>query len=207
MNNRKKRIFIAITGASGTIFAEQLISKLLFQVDRIYLSLSNAGRAVAHHELKKPNNDTAFSLLRLLQGEMTVHEKQIIRIFNQDDLFAPIASGSSVPTHMVVVPCSMGTLARIRSGLSSNLIERAADVVLKQKKELLICPRETPLNTIHLENMLALSRLGVRIIPITVAFYQHPKSMQELLDFMTGRILEMLGLEHQLYKQWNKRLV
>lgn len=207
MNNQKKRIFIAITGASGTIFAEQLISKLLFQVDRIYLSLSSAGHAVAHHELRKPNNDTVFSLLRLLQGEMTVHEKQIIRIFNQDDLFAPIASGSSVPTHMVVVPCSMGTLARIRSGLSSNLIERAADVVLKQKKELLICPRETPLNTIHLENMLALSRLGVRIIPITVAFYQHPKNMQELLDFMTGRILEMLGLEHQLYKQWNKRLV
>ena len=204
MKDKPKRIFIAITGASGTIFAEQLISELLKKGHKLYISISTAGRAVACHELEKKET-SEFSFLRLLQNKLTTHEKKRITLFKENDLFAPIASGSSAPTHMIIVPCSMGTLARIRSGLSSNLIERAADVVLKQNKPLLICPRETPLNTIHLENMLDLSRMGVKIIPITVAFYQFPKNIDDLIFFMIGRILEMLDETHHLYEPWNSK--
>ena len=131
-----RRILIGLTGASGSIYAERLVEILLPVVPRIYLVATDAAREVARHELKKKVE--GFSLLRALEGEFTDTERNVIRMFRQDDLFAPVASGSSVPTNMVILPCSMGTLGRVAQGFSGNLLERSADVVLKQKKQLII---------------------------------------------------------------------
>lgn len=199
----EKRIFVAVTGASGTIYAERLIQCLRGKVGRVYLCATDAGIKVAAHELP---GSAEGSLRRILAGEVPVSDRDLFRVFRQDDLFAPIASGSSAPTHMVVVPCSMGTLARIATGISSNLIERAADVCLKQKVPLTLVPRESPLSTIHLRNMLTLSEMGVHIVPPMPAFYQKPQSVEDMVDFVVGRVLEALGVEHSLYPPWNSRM-
>jgi 4-hydroxy-3-polyprenylbenzoate decarboxylase len=199
------RVMVAVTGASGSIYAERLIAELLPQVARVYLVASTMGKKVADLELSaKPEG---FSLRQALAGKLSAEEKAIIRVFNNEDFFAPIASGSSAASHMVVVPCSMGTLARINAGLSLNLLERSADVMLKQKSPLIICPRETPLNTIHLRNMLQLAEMGATILPPMPGFYQQPKSLEDMVNFVVGRILEVLGLPHSLYTPWNSRLV
>jgi 4-hydroxy-3-polyprenylbenzoate decarboxylase len=198
------RILVAVTGASGAIYAERLIDVLRKKVPRIYLLATASGLQVIRHELK-PQQE-GFSLVRTLSGELSTEDKQVIRLCRSDDLFSPVASGSSVPTAMVVLPCSMGTLGRIHAGVSSNLLERAADVVLKQKKSLILCPRETPLNTIHLRNMLGLAEMGAHIVPAMPAFYQAPREISDLVDFMVGRVLEALELPHDLYPAWNARL-
>jgi 4-hydroxy-3-polyprenylbenzoate decarboxylase len=200
-----RRIAVALTGASGSIYAERLLAFLSSHVERVYLVATDSGVAVAQHELVRAGSD-GFSLLSALKGEMTDAQKQVVRVFQNNDLFAPIASGSSAPTDMVIVPASMGTVARIASGISSNLVDRAADVVLKEKKRLIVVPRETPLNTIHLENLLKLSQLGAHIIPAMPAFYQKPKSLDDAIDFVVGRVVDALGLDHELYKRWNSRM-
>ncbi len=124
--------------------------------------------------------------------------------YGETDMFAPIASGSSAPDAMVVVPCSMGTTGRLAAGLSSNLVERAADVILKERRELLLVPRETPFNTIHLENLLLLARAGARIIPAMPAFYHRPKSVEDLVDYMVGKILDSLKIPHKLFQRWGE---
>lgn len=201
-NLAEKRIFVAVTGASGSIYAERLLACLRGKVERVYLCASDSGKKVAAHELAATTN----GLRSLLDGEVSASDRVLFRIFQSDDLFAPIASGSSAPTHMIVVPCSMGTLARIAAGISSNLIERAADVCLKQKVPLILAPRETPLSSIHLRNMLTLSEMGVQMIPPVPAFYQKPKSIEDMVDFVVGRLLEAAGIEHQLYPPWNSRM-
>lgn len=198
----KKRVLVAISGASGSIYAERLIDVIYSKVDRIYLILTDSGEQVVQYELTKKND--GFSLPYYLKNP-TNYPK--IRRFGQKDLFAPIASGTSAPTHMVIVPCSMGTLARISQGFSGNLLERSADVMIKEHKPLILVPRETPLSTLHLRNMLALSEIGAHIIPAMPGFYLHPKSISDLVDFMVGRIVERLGIKHQLYKPWNSRMV
>ncbi|MFK7825707.1 MAG: UbiX family flavin prenyltransferase [Oligoflexales bacterium] len=200
----EKRIVVGITGASGAIYANRLIEELLARVTRVYCIATDAGRQVSDFELN--DSECSFNLKKAIAGEVEAEHRQTLRIFNNDDLFSPIASGSSAPSHMVILPCSMGSLARISNGMSSNLLERAADVALKQKIPLIICPRETPLNTIHLQNMLSLSQMGVQIVPMMPAFYQKPKTIRDLIDFMVGRILELLGLEHKLYVPWNLRM-
>jgi 4-hydroxy-3-polyprenylbenzoate decarboxylase len=202
-----KRVAVAVTGASGSVYAEALIQFLLEQIDRVYLIVTESGRAVIEHEVSRKTEPDRFCLRRALTGEWTENERLKLRSFQCNDLFAPIASGSSCPTDMVVVPCSMGTMARIANGTSSNLLERAADVVLKERRNLVICPRETPLNAIHLENMLKLARLGVQIVPAMPAFYQKPKTIEDMVSFVVGRLVECLGLDHQLYRKWNNRLV
>jgi 4-hydroxy-3-polyprenylbenzoate decarboxylase len=117
-------------------------------------------------------------------------------------MFAPPASGSAAPTAMVVMPCSMGMAGRLASGTSDDLIERAADVTLKEGRPLLLVPRETPLSTIHLENLLRLARAGARIVPAMPAFYQQPQSMADLVDFVVGKVLDGLGMKHELYRRW-----
>lgn len=200
----ERRIMIGVTGASGAIYAERLVDVLKSKVERIYLVFTDAAEKVVRHELK-PRTD-GFSLARAAQGELAEADRKTIRLLRNDDLFAPVASGSSAPTSMVVLPCSMGTLARIAQGISGNLLERSADVCLKQKRPLVICPRETPLSAIHLRNMLSLSELGVHMVPAMPAFYQHPKSVEDMVDFVVGRVLEVLDLPHELYPAWNARM-
>jgi flavin prenyltransferase len=202
---KDRKILIAITGASGSIYAQRMTEFLLTtDVGRIYLIASDAGKQVVDFELKKSNDPG--SLKRILNGELLDSEKDKIRIFKSNDLFAPVASGSSVPDTMVILPCSMGTVSRVAAGMSSNLLERSADVILKQKKHLVICPRETPLSQIHLRNMLTLSELGVDIVPPMPAFYQKPKTIDDMVDFVVGRVCEMINLSHEFYEPWNKRM-
>ncbi len=198
------RILVGVTGASGSIYAERLIEVLRGLVPRIYLVATDAGAQVVRHELL-PRSD-GFSLVRALAGDLDEGDRSIIRVVRNDDLFAPVASGSSAPTAMVVMPCSMGSMARINQGISSNLLERAADVCLKQGRKLVICPRETPLSVVHLRNMLSLAEMGVHVVPAMPAFYQGPRTIGDMVDFVVGRVLEVLGLEHELYPPWNARM-
>ena len=200
----ESRILVGVTGASGSIYANRLLECLYPIVDRIYVVATSAGKSVIAHELA-PKDELLLS--RVIAGKTTADERAKIRLFDESDLFAPVASGSSAPTAMVVVPCSMGSLSRIANGSSTNLLERSADVVLKQKRTLLICPREMPLNLIHLKNMTSLMEAGSQILPLMPAFYNHPKSIEDLVDFCVGRILEQLGFSHELYKAWNPRMV
>jgi 4-hydroxy-3-polyprenylbenzoate decarboxylase len=199
---RLNRVLVGVTGASGSIYADRLLQILVDQVERVYLVSTDSGAKVAAHELTKKS-----LLLRALTGQLNSTEKETIRVFKNEDLFAPCASGTSAPDAMVITPCSMGSLARVASGISSNLLERSADVVLKQRRKLLICPRETPLSLIHLRNMTAVCEAGAEIIPLMPGFYQHPKSIEEIVDFCVGKILEQLGLSHNLYKPWNARMM
>ena len=128
-----------------------------------------------------------------------------LNFYAEDELCSPIASGSSAPDAMIVAPCSMGTLSRISNGNSGNLLERSADVMLKEGRPLVLVPRETPLNAIHLEHMLALARLGVRIVPAMPAFYQHPESLDDLVNFVVGKVLDSIGVEHSLFRRWGNQ--
>ena len=196
------RVSIGITGASGSVYADRLVEVLLKEdaVERIYLMFTEAGTQVCQHELKKSNS----VLLKIMKGEKAENFSKL-KIFANKNLFAPIASGSSAANKMVVVPCSMGTLSRIANGNSGNLVERSADVMLKQKRQLVLVPRETPLNSIHLGNMLKLSQNQVVILPPVPGFYQEPKSIEDLVDFVVGKILDSLEIEHKLCSRWNEK--
>ena len=141
-----------------------------------------------------------------MDQKLDSNELKLIRAFKEDNLFAPIASGTSCPDILAVVPCSMGTMSRIANGNSANLIERAADVVLKQRKRLIIVPRETPLHGIHIENMLKLSQNQAVIVPPAPGFYQNPKTIEDLVDFVVGKILDSMDIEHNIYPRWNSSL-
>jgi 4-hydroxy-3-polyprenylbenzoate decarboxylase len=127
---------------------------------------------------------------------------QQITVFGKEQWFSPVASGSAAPKKMIVCPCSTGTLAAISQGMSDNLIERAADVVIKERGQLILVPRETPFSTIHLQNMLSLSQMGVTIMPAAPGFYHKPESINDLIDFMVGRMLDHLGIEQKIMPRW-----
>lgn len=208
----ERRILVGITGASGACYAEMLINVLLqMGAPRLYLTATESGQRVVEHELSVGNpspNLEGFSLRAFLQEKAAnLRHREVIRVFRNDDLFAPIASGSSAPTDMVIVPCSMGTLGRVAHGISGNLLERAADVVLKQRRRLVMVPRETPLHSIHLQNMLTLSQAGAILVPPMPGYYQKPETIEDLNRFVVGKILEVLDLPHSLYQKWNARML
>ena len=204
MSRPEQRIVVGITGASGSVYAERLVEELLARdIPRIYVLATEAGKQVVNYELK-PRRE-GFSLIAALAGELQESFRDRVRVLRNDDFFSPIASGSSAATGMVVAPCSMGTLARVAGGMSTNLMERAADVMLKEKRPLIFCPRETPLSRIHLENMLRLTELGATMIPPMPAFYNHPKTLDDTIDFVVGRLLDALAIKHELYPVWNER--
>jgi 4-hydroxy-3-polyprenylbenzoate decarboxylase len=200
-----RKVLVGVTGASGAIYAERLIEELLKTVERVYIIATDSAREVAQYELSKSATDR-FSLIDALEGKIREQDRSIIRLCRIDDFFSPVASGSSAPTDMIVMPCSMGTLGRIAGGLSTNLLERAADVVLKERKRLVVCPREAPFNSIHLKNMLTLHEAGAIISPPMPAFYQKPKTLEDTVDFVVGKTLETIEIEHSLYPKWNSRM-
>ena len=181
------KLTIAITGASGVIYGKRLLEVLHNKKIETHLVISQAAKKIIKHEL-----ETSEKSLEQLANH--VHEI--------DDWSSPIVSGSFKIDGMVIVPCSMKTLAGIASGFAENVILRAADVTLKEKRKLILVPRETPLNTIHLRNMLDLAKQGAIIVPAMPAFYHKPKNVEDLVDFVVGRVLDIQGVEHTLYKRW-----
>lgn len=192
---------LAITGASGAIYGLRVARELLRAGDRVSMLISAAGFAVLKEECGLDWAGAGAGVVDLLRSHFR-YQGEGLNFYGEQELLSPIASGSSAPDAMIVAPCSMGTLSRISSGNSGNLLERAADVMLKEGRPLVLAPRETPLNAIHLEHMLKLARLGVRIVPAMPAFYQHPESMDDLIDFVVGKILDSVGVENSLFRRW-----
>jgi len=195
------KITVAITGASGAVYGVSLLEYLLEERHQATLVLTPEARIIVQEELGVSwgscFNETAEFLKKRYPDSDLVY-------CNETDMTAPIASGSHPIDAMVVAPCSMKTVAAITHGLSSNLIERAADVTLKERRPLILVPRETPLSSIHLKNMLMLSEMGVWIIPAMPAFYNHPKTIDDMVGFVVGRVLDRLGISNKMYKRWKE---
>lgn len=182
------KLIIAITGASGSIYAEKLIKDVLHYSNyTISLIFSETGKKVWAYELKK---EISF-------------ESERIKIFQNTDFFASTASGTANFNYMVIVPCSMGSLGRIAHGVSTDLISRSADVMLKEKKKLIVVPRELPYNLIHLKNMTTLSEAGAIILPASPSFYSHPANIEQLVETVTDRILKFIDIEKKTFEWGN----
>lgn len=181
-------LIIAITGSSGVIYGKRLLEACEENRVKTKLIISPTAEKIIEYELD--------------ENPRTLCEKAE-KNYEYDELGAPISSGSIKTDGMVIAPCSMKTLASIASGISDNLITRAADVTLKEDRKLVLVPRETPLHHIHFKNMEKLSRGGVQILPASPAFYHKPQSVDDLVDFIVGKILDQFGIEHQLYQPWS----
>lgn len=199
-----KTITLALTGASGMAYGLRLLECLLAAGCRVQLLASQVAHVTAKQELGLALPARAQDLERFLTERFGPQPGQLA-VFGREEWFAPVASGSNPPDAMVVCPCTMGTLAAIAAGLSDNLIERAADVVIKEGRRLVLVPRETPFSALHLENMLKLARLGVVILPANPGFYHHPQTVQDLVDFVVARVLDQLAVPHQLMPRWGER--
>jgi 4-hydroxy-3-polyprenylbenzoate decarboxylase len=190
-------IVFAITGASGAPYAVRLLRALVNAERTVQL-------IVSEHGWRLLETESGIADLKALQAASGGSEWEgLVRVFDDRDRGAAPASGSALTAGMVVCPCSMGTLAAISAGTSRSLIERAADVTLKERRPLILVPRETPLSAIHLENMLRLTHAGAVIMPAAPGFYHRPAGIDDLVNFMVGRILDHLGIEHTLTRRWN----
>lgn len=195
----RKRWVVGITGASGSVYAIRLIETLLSSEVEVHLVVTEAGWRVLKEEL---GWDTTKRLAALeVNFREPINRKQLI-LHPNADIGATIASGSFQVEGMIIIPCSMGTLASIAHGISDDLMTRAADVMLKEGRKLLLVPRETPLHAIHLENMLTLAKMGVKLIPAMPAFYYGPQSIEDMINFLVGKVLDQLPLDHDLYRRW-----
>lgn len=199
-----KTICLALTGASGMPYGLRLLECLLEAGCKVQLLYSQASQVVARQEMdfdlpSRPADAKAALLARFPEVDADK-----LAVYGREEWFAPVASGSNPPEAMVICPCSMGTLAAIAQGLADKLIERAADVVIKEGRKLVLVPRETPFSAIHLENMLRLSRAGVVILPPSPGFYHHPKSVQDIVDFVVARVLDQIGVPHSLMQRWGE---
>ena len=195
------QISLAITGASGVPYVARLLTVLNKKGYFINLMISDAARIVIASEINisLPANPEKIALTLVEHFKL---DASLLKVWSKDNWFSPVASGSSAPSQMVICPCSTGTLSAIATGASNNLIERAADVVLKEKGTLIVVPRETPYSTIHLENMLTLARAGATILPASPGFYHQPKEIEQLVDFIVGRILDHLKIKIDLSPRW-----
>jgi len=194
-------VTVALSGASGMAYGLRLLECLLHAELRVTLLVSQAAHLVAKQELGVTLPARAGDLEKQLSARMGAGDGQL-RVFGRDDWNAPVASGSNTAAAMVVCPCSMGTLAAIAHGMSDNLIERAADVTLKENRKLILVPRETPFSALHLENMLKLARMNAVILPANPGFYHRPLSIEGVIDFIVARILDQLGVQHDLMARW-----
>lgn len=196
-----QKITVGLTGASGAPYALELIKQLVSANFQVFVLISKAAQVVLKTEsdLDIPANPEKATQWCL---EYFDAKPEQIKVFGKDEWFSPPASGSAAPKQMVVVPCSTGTLSAIASGASDNLLERAADVVIKERGQLILVPRETPFSPIHLENMLKLSQIGVTIMPAAPGFYHKPESIEDLVQFMVARILDHLNINQDLVPRW-----
>ncbi|HIM57729.1 MAG TPA: UbiX family flavin prenyltransferase [Gammaproteobacteria bacterium] len=196
-----KPIAIALTGASGMPYAISLLRELIKTQEKIYVMISQAASIVIAMETDLDLGSDTKAIEKNLSKYLGAKDGQI-EVFSKNQWTAPVASGSNPPRAMVVCPCTMSTLSAIANGHGDNLMHRAADVVIKEQKKLILVPRETPYSAIHLENMLKLSRLGVVIMDANPAFYQNPKTLDDLVNFVVARILDHLNVEHALLPPW-----
>jgi len=199
-----KPITVAITGASGAQYALRLLQCLVAADRTVYVMVSKAAQVVMATETDWKVPGTPDKMQAYLTEKLGAKDGQI-QVFGREQWFAPVASGSGKNGPMVVCPCSTGTLSAIATGASNNLIERAADVAIKERRELILVIRESPYSAIHLENMLKLSQLGVTIMPASPGFYHEPKTIEDLIDFMVARILTHLGIEQSLMPFWGQK--
>ena len=196
-----KTICLALTGASGMPYGIRLLECLLAAGCRVQLLYSQVAQVVARQEMALELPARASETQTFLRERYAALPGSL-DVYGREEWFAPVASGSNPPEAMIVCPCTMGTLASIAQGLASNLIERAADVVLKEGRKLVLVPRETPFSAIHLENMLRLSRAGAVILPPNPGFYHHPQSVADIVDFVVARVLDQLAIPHTLMQRW-----
>ena len=194
-------ISLVITGASGSCYGLRLLQVLINSGRQVYLMISDAGRVVIELELELKLPADQHQAEQFLAERFNAAPGQLL-LFGNRQWSAPVASGSNAPEAMVIAPCTMGTLSAIACGASNNLIERAADVMLKERRQLLLLARETPFSEIHLDNMLKLTRMGATVMPASPGFYNRPQTIDELVDFMVARILDHLGIEQQLQPRW-----
>jgi flavin prenyltransferase len=202
MRDYEKTITLAMTGASGAQYGLRLLECLLQVQCRVYVMISSAARVVVETETDvelPPEED----LEDFLTDYFDAQPGQVC-VFTKEDWFAPVASGSASPTSMVICPASGGCISAIAHGASNNLIERAADVAIKEKRQLIVVPRETPVSVIHLENQLKLARLGVTVMPASPGYYQNPETVDDIVDFMVARILDQLGIDQGLLPRWGE---
>lgn len=195
------QISLAITGASGAPYAARLLAVLNKEGYFINLMISDAARIVIASEMNISLSANPEKITATLVENFSL-DASLLKVWSKDNWFSPVASGSSAPSQMIICPCSTGTLSAIATGASNNLIERAADVVLKEKGTLIVVPRETPYSTIHLENMLTLARAGATILPASPGFYHQPQEVEQLVDFIVGRILDHLKIKIDMGPRW-----
>jgi 4-hydroxy-3-polyprenylbenzoate decarboxylase len=201
--NWSKTVALAITGASGTQYGLRLLESLIQAGVRVYLMVSQAGQIVLKMEAGVAVPSNPADMERFFAARYAAAPGQL-RVFGRQEWTAPVASGTSPPDAMVVCPCTTGTLASIAAGVSGDLIDRAADVAMKEGRKLILVVRETPFSVIHLENMLRLARAGAVIMPANPGFYFNPEGIADLIDFMVARVLDHLGVTHSLGRRWGE---
>jgi 4-hydroxy-3-polyprenylbenzoate decarboxylase len=201
--SQARTITVAMTGASGAQYGLRLIECLIQADYRVFLMFTKAAQIVVGSETDCALPGRTAEQTRYLSGLFKAKEGQL-RVFGDEEWTSPVASGSGAPRTMIVCPCSMATISSIAVGASDNLLERAADVVIKEGGKLVIVPRETPFSAIHLENMLKLARLGVSILPANPGFYNRPAHVDELVDFIVSRVLDQIGVENDLMARWGQ---
>lgn len=200
MDNNKRWI-LGISGATGAAYGIRLLEVLNQKDYEVDLIISEAGRIVIREETGIQLSGESKTSLKTLQEKLDINPGTV-RIFRNDDFETPPASGSNPVEGMIIAPCTMGTLAGVAHGYANNLMRRSADVMIKHRRPLILLARETPFSSIHLENMLKLSRLGVVILPPIPAFYQKPETIEDMVDFVVGRVLDVMGIDHGLYRRW-----
>lgn len=193
---------VGITGASGAPYAQTLLRYFYRRKISTHLLITKAGLQVIKEEINLDLGKTPKTLEKGLESFIGEEYKKFVVLHDLEDWYSPLASGSFETSAMIIIPCSVHTLSSIATGQSSNLLERRADIMLKEKKPLVIVLREMPLNTIHLEHLLKLSQMGVHILPAMPGFYHHPKTIQDMVDFVVGRALDVLDIPNDLYKRW-----
>jgi len=197
------RYVVVVTGASGAVYGLRLIEQLLLSGNDVVTCFTQAGRDVCAYEtgFDLPEMDSAKALLRFLELPSEISH---LRNVSPTDLFDPIASGSHLIDGVIVCPASMGFVARVAGGLANDLPSRAADVALKEKTTLVLVPRETPLSLVHLRNLTTCAEAGAVVLPSMPAFYQHPKTLDDSVNFVVGKVLDALGLDHGLFSRWGE---